>query len=75
MTLFLKMFVKSLPENETFLSATLILALGSHRQWIVPVSLQAPLLRRRDILFPSLGAAKLPTKELRKLLLPKALSL
>lgn len=49
--------------------------MGSQRQWIVPGSLQGPSLRGRDILFPSLGAAKLPTQELTKLFLPKVLSL
>lgn len=69
------MFVKSSPENETFLWATLVFALSSYRQWAVPASLQGPTLRARDALLPSCRAAKLPTQEFTKLLLLMVLPL
>lgn len=49
---------------------TLVFALSSHRQWLVPANLHGPALSGRDIPYPSLRAAKLPTRELTKLLLP-----
>lgn len=65
MTLLLGMFVESLPEGEmpvSYLSS----GPGLSQAWIVSASLQGSTPRDRDILFPSLGAAKLPTQELKQ---------
>lgn len=71
MIVLLKMLVKSLPENGTFLWTALVLVLSPHGQRARPARLRSPSLRGGDSPFPPHRAAKLPTQELTKLWLPK----